>query len=216
MGFCLLNNVALAAQDLLYLDDKAYTSAGRLAIIDLDLHHGNGTQDIFWRRQDVFYVSMHQYPHYPGSGRVDEIGSGPGEGYTANFPLPPLSGDQAFSTILDDAIIPLLDRYHPQMLLVSFGFDPHWRDPLGHLLLSAGVYGQLIGRLVSWAENHCEGRIALFLEGGYDLNAGAACAQAVASALLDQHWEDPIGPAPDSETNAWQATLQRAAQIWQI
>jgi acetoin utilization deacetylase AcuC-like enzyme len=209
MGFCLLNNVALAAEYL--IQEKG---ARRLAIVDLDLHHGNGTQDIFWRRSDVFFISVHQSPLYPGTGSLDEIGAGPGEGFTANFPLPPGSGDQAYRAFMQTLILPLLDRYEPEMLLVSFGFDPHWRDPLGHLLLSAGVYGELIRSLTSWSDDHCEGRIAVTLEGGYDLEAGAACGQACAAALLGLPWLDPLGPSPRMEAKSWQSVLQAAKGIW--
>ena len=216
MGFCLLNNIALAAQDLLTLPDDLGGKARKLAIVDLDLHHGNGTQDIFWRRNDLFYFSTHQYPYYPGSGMLEEIGAGAGEGFTANFPLPPLSGDRAFATIMEELILPLLDQYRPEMLFISFGFDPHWMDPLGQLLLSAKVYGELITQLADWAGRNCQGRIALFLEGGYDLDAAAACAQSVAAALLNQAWEDPLGPAPRAETSGWMSMLRRAHQIWQV
>jgi len=209
MGFCLLNNVALAAQ---YLIQKE--GAKRLAIVDLDLHHGNGTQDIFWRRGDVFYISTHQSPLYPGTGYLEEIGAGEGEGTTANLPLPPGSGDEAFSEVMNGVIVPLLERFRPEMILVSFGFDPHWRDPLGHLLLSAAGYGKLITSLARLAETSCEGRIALFLEGGYDLEAGAACAQAVVAALLKRSWNDPLGPSPRPEGHSWVSVLRRAREIW--
>jgi acetoin utilization deacetylase AcuC-like enzyme len=209
MGFCLLNNVALAAEYLLQEEQ-----AERLAIIDLDQHHGNGTQDIFWNRGDVFYFSTHQSPHYPGTGYVTEIGEGPGEGTTVNFPLPPYSGDQAFLTIMEEAILPLLDRFSPQMLLVSYGFDPHWRDPLGALLLTAEGYRKLIEQLVDWADQHCQGRIALYLEGGYDLEAAGACAQGVVAGLLSRAWDDPLGPPQQPETQSWQPILHDAKGIW--
>jgi acetoin utilization deacetylase AcuC-like enzyme len=211
MGFCLLNSVALAAEYLLQEQ-----GAERLAIIDLDLHHGNGTQDIFWQREDVFYISTHQSPLYPGTGSLNEIGAGDGEGYTANFPLPPGTGDEGFDTIMETFILPLLSRYRAEMILVSFGFDPHWLDPLGHLQLSANGYGQLIKKLSGWADEYCQGRIALFLEGGYDLEAGMACGQAVTSALLDQPWQDPLGPAPKPEGESWQIIARHAKEIWQV
>ncbi|MBC8330976.1 MAG: histone deacetylase [Anaerolineae bacterium] len=209
MGFCLLNNIALAAEDLLQ-----NTGAQRLAIIDLDQHHGNGTQDIFYTRGDVFYFSTHQSPHYPGTGRVDEIGVGQGKGMTANFPLSAYSGDMAFTTVTDALILPLLDRYAPQMILVSYGFDPHWRDPLGSLLLSAAGYKTLIERLCAWADANCQGRIALVLEGGYDLDAAAACAQGVVAALLSRSWEDPLGAPPQPEAEAWLSMLGQAKNLW--
>ncbi len=211
MGFCLLNNVALASEHLLREE-----SARRLAIVDLDLHHGNGTQDIFYPRADVMYLSTHQSPLYPGSGRLDEVGRGQGEGANANFPLPPYSGDIAFRSVMQTLILPLLDRFTPEMLLVSVGFDPHWLDPLGLLQLSAGVYGELIGDLADWADRRCAGRIALFLEGGYDLEAGAACAMASVAALLNLPWQDPLGPSPNGESSAWEEMVRQAQQIWNL
>lgn len=211
MGFCLLNNVALAAEDLIRNRDAA-----RVAIVDLDQHHGNGTQDIFWERDDVFYVSTHQSPHYPGTGRVSETGVGEGEGKTANFPLPPRSGDEAFETVMEEAILPLLDRFAPEMILVSYGFDSHWRDPLGQLLLSATGYKNLIKALTDWADEHCQGRISLVLEGGYDLDAAAVCTQAVVAALLSRGWEDRLGPPHQAATETWRSMLEEAKNVWDL
>jgi acetoin utilization deacetylase AcuC-like enzyme len=210
MGFCLLNNIAIAAEFLI----RSY-HVSKLAIIDLDLHHGNGTQDIFWRRNDVFYVSTHQSPYYPGTGHLEDIGAGDGEGWTANFPLPAGSGDDAFCTIMAELILPLLDQHDPQMILVSYGFDPHWLDPLGQLLLTADCYGNLIQSLCSWADSHCGGRIGLFLEGGYDLNAAKACSLAVTSAMLGLTRADPY-PCPYHESHAWQVMVKQAKSIWNI
>ncbi|HBY07243.1 MAG TPA: histone deacetylase [Chloroflexi bacterium] len=209
MGFCLLNNVALATEHL-----QQQFGAQKLAIIDLDLHHGNGTQDIFWQRSDVLYISTHQSPLYPGTGVLREIGGGGGEGATANFPMPPMTGDVGFQTVMDDAILPLLDRFEPEMLLVSYGFDTHWRDPLGNLLLTAVGYGSLIAALTQWADRCCEGRIMLVLEGGYDLEAAAACGLSVTAALLGQTYVDPLGPAPYVEGEAWRKMLAQAKTIW--
>ncbi|MFZ2098494.1 MAG: histone deacetylase [Anaerolineales bacterium] len=210
MGFCLLNNIAIAADYLI----KNF-GAQKLAIVDLDLHHGNGTQDIFWLRDDVFYLSTHQSPFYPGTGRLEDIGEGDGEGWTANFPLPPGSGANAFTSIMDELIIPLLDQRNPQMILVSYGFDPHWLDPLGQLLLTADIYGKLIQKLCSWADTHCHGKIGIFLEGGYDLNAASACSLAIISAMIGKSWSDPF-PCPYEENNAWQYTLKNAHSIWNL
>jgi acetoin utilization deacetylase AcuC-like enzyme len=209
MGFCLLNNVALAAQMLLETE-----GARRLAIVDLDLHHGNGTQEIFWERPEVFFISTHQSPLYPGTGWLDETGGGAGQGTTANFPLPPGTGDTGFHAMLNQAILPLLERFAPEMVLVSFGFDPHWRDPLGHLRLSAGGFGRLISRLAEFAGQNCQGRLALFLEGGYDLEAADACAGAIGAALLDRPWNDPLGSDPHGEGRSWLGILDRAKMIW--
>lgn len=210
MGFCLLNNIAVASE---YLLDKF--GAKRLAIVDLDLHHGNGTQDIFYQRSDVFYISTHQSPLFPGTGRVTERGFGKGEGYTANFPLPPGSGNSAFQTIMDEIIFNILDHHMPEMVLVSFGFDTHWLDPLGHLQLPAAGYRDLIRKLVTWADDNIDGRIALFLEGGYDLDAGRSCATAVTSALLGKPFKDILGKSPQPEGNSWEAVYKEAKRIWQ-
>ena len=211
MGFCLLNNVALAAEYLIQEE-----GAQRLAIIDLDLHHGNGTQEIFWERSNVFYISTHQSPLYPGTGGLDETGIGPGLGKTANFPLPPGTGDDGFLEIMDSLIIPIIDSFNPEMVLVSFGFDTHWLDPLGHLQLSAGGYGDLIKRLANWADENCSGRLALFLEGGYDLEAGAACGQAVTAAMLGEPWVDPLGKSPRAQGTSWKVIARLARQMWGV
>ncbi len=211
MGFCLLNNIAIAAE---YLHQKK--SANRIAIVDLDLHHGNGTQDIFWTRNDVLYISTHQSPLFPGSGQLEEIGAGPGEGYTVNLPMPPGTGDQGFLTVMEQLILPLLARYSPEIILVSVGFDPHWRDPLGHFQLSAATYGSLVSDLVNYADRYCAGRIAFFLEGGYDLEANAACAQGLVAAIYSLPWQDPLGPTPRFEGKSWQSTVRIAKQIWKL
>jgi len=210
MGFCLMNNIAIATQYLI----KNF-GVERIAIVDLDLHHGNGTQDIFWSRNDVLYISTHQSPFYPGTGHIDDIGEGKGAGWTANFPLPPGSGDIAFTAIMDELILPLLDQRSPQVLLVSYGFDPHWMDPLGQLLLTAGCYGNLIKKLCTWADIHCGGKIGLILEGGYDLNAGSVCSVAAISAMTGKIFDDPY-PCPYKENSAWQLTLKKAQSIWNL
>jgi acetoin utilization deacetylase AcuC-like enzyme len=210
MGFCLLNNVALAAEHLLA------QGARRLAILDLDVHHGNGTQDIFYERGDVLFISTHQSPLYPGSGHLTERGSGAGEGATCNLPLPPFSGDAAFQAAYEEVAIPLLARFRPEMLLVSFGFDSHWRDPLANLLVSAAGYGAVVAALRAWAQTHCGGRMALFLEGGYELSAAAACGLAVTQALLGEEVTDALVPAPRTEGDRWRAVVDRAKEIWEL
>lgn len=209
MGFCLLNNIALAAEYLL-----REGGAQRLAIIDLDLHHGNGTQQIFWSRPEVFFFSAHQSPFYPGTGLLSERGGGPGLGTKANLPLPAGTGDPAYDEMMGALVLPLLERFQPEMILISVGFDVHWKDPLGYLQLSAGCYHDAIASLVSFADENCRGRIALFLEGGYDLEAGAVCAQACSTALLGQEFSDPLGPSPDPGNRAWRDVLRQALAIW--
>jgi acetoin utilization deacetylase AcuC-like enzyme len=216
MGFCLLNNVAIAAQHLLTAGKDRGSNASRLAIVDLDLHHGNGTQEIFWERNDVFYISTHQSPLYPGTGGLRECGEGAGQGYTANFPLPPGTGDEGFKKVMRGLILPLLDRYQPEMLLVSFGTDAHWRDALGSLNLSADGFGELVHDLVVWSDANCAGKIGLFLEGGYDLQAGKACSLASVAALLGEPWDDPLGQSPRPERSDWKGVLEQAEMIWNI
>jgi acetoin utilization deacetylase AcuC-like enzyme len=215
MGFCVLNNIAIAAEYLVQA-----RAAQRIAIVDLDLHHGNGTQDIFYRRGDVFYISTHQSPLYPGTGALNETGKGAGQGANANFPLPPMAGDQAFLAVMDELILPLLDRFTPQMILVSYGFDPHRNDPLGSLLLGEDAYGQLIERLAGWADAHCEGRIALCLEGGYDLEAARLCSLAVVAALLGVERPGPATapppPGTQMERETWRSMLRQAKFIWNL
>jgi len=211
MGFCLLNNVALAAESLL-----REAGAQRLAILDFDLHHGNGTQDAFYRRAEVAYLSTHQYPHYPGTGWLTETGAQAGEMTVANLPLPPRSGDRAFAAALEGWVLPLLERWQPQMVLISLGFDAHWRDPLGALLLSADACARSLTAIAAWADTHCAGRLAVFLEGGYDLPAARACALAVAAALTDTPFQDPLGPSPIPETQDWEPLLAQARRVWNL
>jgi acetoin utilization deacetylase AcuC-like enzyme len=210
-GFCLLNNVALAAQNLI-----ANHGAKRVAILDMDVHHGNGTQDIFYEREDVVFCSTQQLPLWPGTGRLEERGAGRGLGFTANLPLPPLSGDGAFAAAYGEFFPALLDRFEPEMLLVSFGFDSHWKDPLANLLVSASGYAQAVSSLRDWAQKHCSGKIALVLEGGYDLDAAAACGLAATQALLGLPVSDAVGPAPQHEGDGWLPVLQKAHEIWEL
>jgi len=216
MGYCLINNISVAAEYLLNQPDIYSPKAQKLAIVDLDLHHGNGTQDIFYQRSDVLFISTHQHSIYPWTGSLEETGDGPGEGCTANFPLPPGTGDEGFKVVMDELIVPLLDRYQPQILLIDVGCDPHWRDSHGELMLSAKGYGDLIQRLVKWADQYCAGRIALFLEGGYDLEAGAACLIASTAALIGQPYQDPLGPSPQHESKSWQVMVQAAKDLWKL
>ncbi len=208
MGFCLINNIAVAAEYLLRVK-----GAGKIAILDLDLHHGNGTQDIFWDRPEVCYISIHQAPFYPGTGALYEIGSGTGEGTTLNLPIPCFSGDVAYATLTREIILPYLQEQIVDMLLISFGFDTHWKDPLGSMQVSAGCIFEIMKDLKKWAEKFCSGRLAVFLEGGYDLDAGLACGQAVGAALCSKEWEDPVGKSPIEEKDHWRETLIEAKKL---
>jgi acetoin utilization deacetylase AcuC-like enzyme len=208
MGFCLINNVAVAAEYL--IREKG---AKQIAILDIDLHHGNGTQDIFWERPDVSYLSIHQAPFYPGTGALYEVGSGAGEGTTLNLPIPSFSGDEAYLTLTNEIIIPYLDDQDPEILLISFGFDTHWRDPLGSMQVSGNCIYQIMIDLINWAEEKCLGKMAVFLEGGYDLEAGRVCGQAVGAALAGLTWEDPLGVSPQGERDSWKETLAAASDL---
>ncbi len=166
MGFCLFDNVAVAAQAALDLG-----LAKRVAILDWDVHHGNGTQDIFWRRSDVLYASLHQFPFYPGTGALDETGEGEGAGFTVNCPLPQGSGDEDFLGAWEHRLRPAFERFGPDLVLISAGFDADARDPLGQLEVSAKGFAELSGRVVRFADEYCQGRVVSGLEGGYDLEA---------------------------------------------
>ena len=175
MGFCLINNVAVAA--------ASRTHKGqRVAVIDWDVHHGNGTQDIFWNDPDVLYVSTHQQPLYPGTGRPDEVGGPGAPGLTLNLPLPPRATGDVVRAALDEVARPAVEAFRPDWVLVSCGFDAHRDDPLAELALSSGDFAELARLVGEFAP--APGRLALFLEGGYDLGALASSVEATLGALV--------------------------------
>lgn len=175
MGFCLFNNVAVAAQAL-----RARAGVERIAIVDWDVHHGNGTQHLFEAERDVLFASLHQFPFYPGTGALDEQGSGAGLGATANFPLHAGCGDAEYGQLFDELLLPMLLDWRPEFLLVSAGFDAHAWDPLGGMEVSSAGFGALAARLRAVADEVCGGRLVLVLEGGYDLDAlGESVAEVV-------------------------------------
>ena len=194
MGFCVFNNVAIAAAWLRWSG-----RAERIAILDYDVHHGNGTQDAFYERADVLYVSTHQYPLYPGTGLWRETGAGDGAGYTLNLSLPPGCGDEVFAAALRRIVEPAVRRYRPDFILVSLGFDAFWGDPLASLRLSVGGgYAPLLRSARELALDLCRGRLVVGLEGGYVLEALAHGAEAVCQILLGgEPAEDRLGPPPD-------------------
>lgn len=191
MGFCLLNNVAIAAAAAV-----ANLGLQRVAIVDWDVHHGNGTQHIFTDRADVLYISVHQSPHYPGTGRVDEVGTGDGAGYTANVPLSAGSDDSDYAAVFERVVLPILDQYRPDLILVSAGFDAHHRDSLSGMRVSDLGFSMMTHSLQEIARKHAECRIVFVLEGGYDLQGLREGVRAVVDCMAGQAPETPHSVAP--------------------
>jgi acetoin utilization deacetylase AcuC-like enzyme len=175
MGFCLFNSVAIAAAHALA------RGLDRVAIVDWDVHHGNGTQDIFYERADVLFCSVHQYGHfYPGTGAASERGAGAGEGFTINAPLASGGGDRVYRRVIDEVFYPPELEYCPELILVSAGFDAHRDDPLGGMAVTEAGFAQFAERVVRWADECGHGRVVALLEGGYD---PAALGRSVAAVL---------------------------------
>jgi acetoin utilization deacetylase AcuC-like enzyme len=179
MGFCLYNNAAVAARAAQAL------GARRVAILDWDVHHGNGTQHLFDADPSVYYASLHQWPLYPGTGAAEERGRGDGAGTTRNCPMAPGTGDAAWLAALEGVVLPEMDAFAPDLVLISAGFDAHARDPLGGCELSAGGYAAMTRLVAALAAERCGGRVVSVLEGGYDLEALAESANAHVAALVD-------------------------------
>lgn len=186
MGFCLYNNAAVAAAHALV------RGAGRVAVVDYDVHHGNGIQWIFYDDPRVLYVSTHQYPFYPGTGAADDVGRGPGAGATVNVPLAAGAGDADLDLVFRDVVLPILGEFAPDLVVLSAGFDAHADDPLGGMRLSTAGYRRLTRRIRALACDRCGGRLAVVTEGGYDLAALEACLDAT----LDVCAEPPASSIP--------------------
>ncbi|MEN8614697.1 histone deacetylase [Dehalogenimonas sp. THU2] len=206
-GFCLLNNVAIAATAA-----RRKYGLNRVAIIDFDVHHGNGTQAIFEGDHGAYYVSTHQYPHYPGTGGLGGVDSyqfplsNQSERSTMNYklstplniPLPSACGDKEYLRVFDEIILPAVRRFNPGLILVSAGYDGHWADPLAGMNLPVSGFAAMVGRIKNLAEDLCGGRLVLCLEGGYHLEALAASVAATFQILLgDSQIDDPLDPPPD-------------------
>ena len=192
MGFCLFNNVAIAARYAL-----AEHKLERIAIIDFDVHHGNGTQATFYDNPRVLYISTHEYPLYPGTGSIDETGIGEGKGTTVNIPLPAGSGDAEYLAVFDQIIIPAVKRFRPQLILVSAGYDPHWADGIAMMEVSTTGLAQMVKIIKGLADELCSGHLVFSLEGGYNTTALASSVKATFEVLLGHtDIEDPLGQSP--------------------
>jgi acetoin utilization deacetylase AcuC-like enzyme len=183
MGFCLFNNVAIAAQHA--LDSHG---AERVAVFDWDVHHGNGTNDIFHARRDVLYVSIHQAPLYPGTGPMRDVGSGDGEGYTVNLPVPPGAGEPIWLSLVQHIVTPVIRSFEPDLILVSAGFDAHRADPLAQCTLATESFSKMATHVASTARL-LGVPFGAVLEGGYDLDALAASVAVTLDALGDESAE---------------------------
>jgi len=206
MGFCFFNNVAVAAAHATHA-----LGARRIAIVDFDVHHGNGTQHMFERDASVLYVSTHQYPYYPGTGATEEIGAGPGEGFTVNLPLESGGTDADYHHVFDRIVLPVLRQFSPDLLLVSAGFDAHQRDPLATMRVSEGGFAAMTMALRNVAEECCHGRLAMVTEGGYELKALGASLDAVVQ-TLDGPAAAPVWPAEAGDSRRGRNSADAAAR----
>jgi len=193
MGFCLFNNVAIAARAA-----KDKYNLTRLAIIDWDAHHGNGTQNTFYSDPSVLFISLHHSPAYPGTGHLDEVGIGPGEGYNINIPLPAGCHDSDYILFFDRIITPVLEAYQPELIIISAGQDAYHADPLGGMRLTWQGYDYMTRALARAANRFAQGRLLLCLEGGYHLHGAAQAVRYIVDAMEDTPLEPPneLAPAP--------------------
>ncbi len=214
MGFCLFNNVAVAAAHA-----RRTLGARRVAVVDYDVHHGNGTQHMFERDPSVLYISTHQYPYYPGTGAVDEIGTGPGEGFTVNLPLESGGTDADFAQVFDRVALPVLRQFSPDLILVSAGFDAHERDPLATMRATEDGFAAMTMALRTVADDCCKGRLALVTEGGYDLKALEASLDAVVQTLAGPAsapgWPPPATPSTRGKASA-DAAVKALGTHWKL
>lgn len=195
MGFCLFGNIAIAAKVALF-----QPAVKKVAIVDFDVHHGNGTQALIGDDPNILFISSHQYPFYPGTGSIREIGKGEAERTIVNIPLQAGVGDNGFKLVYDKVVIPSLEKFKPELILVSAGYDAHWDDPLANLTLSLTGYNWISRELIRIAERICAGKIIFFLEGGYNLEVlSNGVANSVRALLGIETFEDPLGISTNVE-----------------
>jgi acetoin utilization deacetylase AcuC-like enzyme len=206
MGFCLFNTMAIGAEYL-----KRVYGAKKILIMDWDVHHGNGTQAAFYDDPTVFFISTHQFPFYPGSGAVNETGVGAGEGRTLNVPLPAGCTDVEYLQVFQDIVVPAAEKFQPDWILVSAGFDPHRRDPLGGMNVTEEGFGAMARLLLALANRFADGRIAFLLEGGYDL-AGLRDSVAAVLAAMQAQVPPPAGHLPLAESRI-EPVIRRILQV---
>jgi acetoin utilization deacetylase AcuC-like enzyme len=205
MGFCLVNTVAVAAAH------AVARGLRRVLVVDWDVHHGNGTQEMFWRSPQVLYASTHQYPFYPGTGAASEHGEADGAGYTLNVPLSAGGGDEVYRAAFERVVLPIARAYAPELVLVSAGFDAAARDPLANMELSDGAFGWMGRALREVADVSAKGRIALVLEGGYDLVAlESGLGSAIRGVVCGESPEAALATDSEDVTRAQRA----AARVW--
>ena len=209
-GFCLFNNVAVGAAQALA------RGLDRVAVVDFDVHHGNGTQQIFWEDPRVLYISSHQFPYYPGTGALDEVGEDEGRGFTVNLPVPAGLGDSDYSRLYRDIVEPAGRSFDPQLVLVSAGFDAHAADPLGGMALTAAGFAELMDVCVALASGAASGRVVAVLEGGYGLEGLASSVAASVGRLLDRP-SPPLPPGADPRTESLLTAYRKAqAPFWPV
>lgn len=197
MGFCLFGNIAIAAK-------IALTQPGinKVAIVDFDVHHGNGTEALIGDDPNILFISSHQYPFYPGTGSINEIGNGEAEGTVINIPFPADVGDVGFRDVYENVVFPSIEKFKPDLILVSAGYDAHWDDPLANLSLSLTGFNWISRRLNETADKICSGKIVFFLEGGYNLEVlKFGVSNSIKTLMGIEDFDDPIGLSSIQEPN---------------
>jgi acetoin utilization deacetylase AcuC-like enzyme len=209
MGFCLFNHVAVAAAQA-----RAKYGLERVAIIDFDVHHGNGTQDAFYGDAGVLYVSTHEYPFYPGTGAAEETGEADGRGFTVNVPMPHGSGDAEHARAFEEIVAPAVRRFRPELVLVSAGFDAHFADDIALQQVSVDGYGRLVSIVRGLADELCDGRLLMAQEGGYHLVALPWCVRRSIELLRgDEPTPDPLGAVETPAPAGFAESIERVRAI---